>query len=276
MSDPPPIFGTPREWAKDLTLATAIGVFLGVIGPFGSFYGAPIEQRIFFWVGDMWIGFAILSVVVRLSVRTAMRLDVPIWFALAMGVVLGSAPLSLVLNIFSMATWAGAHGRFRDLLAQYAETLAIAAPMAFLYYWIGVRNGQNAPLVSTPRPAHCPVEAGEAVNLDPGLQKTLFLDRMPPRVGRELLALQMEDHYVRAHTEHGSALILMSLKEAIAELGDAEGMQVHRSWWVARGAVADKGLNGRNLILRLKNGLQAPVSRPTVAKLKAAGWITDD
>ena len=114
--------------------------------------------------------------------------------------------------------------------------------MAFLYYWIGVRNGQNAPLVSTPRPAHSPIEAGEAVNLDPGLQKTLFLDRMPPRVGRELLALQMEDHYVRAHTEHGSALILMSLKEAIAELGDAEGMQVHRSWWVARGAVADKGL----------------------------------
>jgi DNA-binding LytR/AlgR family response regulator len=51
-------------------------------------------------------------------------------------------------------------------------------------------------------------------------------------------------------------------------------MQVHRSWWVARAAVADSGLNGRNLILRLKNGLEAPVSRPTVAKLKAAGWLT--
>jgi hypothetical protein len=276
MSDPPPIFGTPREWAKDLTLATAIGVFLGVIGPFGSFYGGPIETRIFFWVGDMWIGFAILSVMVRLSVRMAIRFDVPIWFALATGVGLGSAPLSLILNLYSMATWAGSHGHLRDLLVQYSETLAIAAPMSFFYYWIGVRDGQNAPLLSAPSNACSPVGPGEPANLDPRLKETVFLDRMPPRLGRDLLALQMEDHYVRAHTAQGSALILMSLKEAIAELGDAEGMQVHRSWWVARAAVADSGLNGRNLILRLKNGLEAPVSRPTVAKLKAAGWLTGE
>jgi hypothetical protein len=274
MSDPPPIFGTPREWAKDLTLATVIGIFLGVIGPFGSFYGGPIETRIFFWIGDMWIGFAILSIMIRLSVRMAIRLDVPIWFALATGVALGSAPLSLILNIYSMATWAGSHGRLRDLVVQYSETLAIAAPMSFFYYWIGVRNGQNAPLLSAPSTPFSKVGSDEPENLDPSLKKTVFLDRMPPRLGRELLALQMEDHYVRAHTEQGSALILISLKEAIVELGDAEGMQVHRSWWVARAAVADSGLNGRNLILRLKNGLEAPVSRPTVAKLKAAGWLT--
>ena len=30
-----------------------------------------------------------------------------------------------------------------------------------------------------------------------------FLDRLPPRLGRDLLCLQMEDHYVRAHTARG-------------------------------------------------------------------------
>jgi DNA-binding LytR/AlgR family response regulator len=31
--------------------------------------------------------------------------------------------------------------------------------------------------------------------------------------------------------------------------------------------------SGRNLILRLSNGLEVPVSRASVAKLRAAGWL---
>ena len=56
MSETPSVFGTPREWAIDLAVMTAIGVFLGVIGPFGSFYGGPVELRIAYWVANMWIG----------------------------------------------------------------------------------------------------------------------------------------------------------------------------------------------------------------------------
>ena len=83
----------------------------------------------------------------------------------------------------------------------------------------------------------------------------------------------MEDHYVRAHTAKGSDLILTPLKDAIAELGDVEGMQVHRSWWVAKAAVVGSTASGRNLSLRLSNGLEVPVSRASVARLRAAGWL---
>jgi DNA-binding LytR/AlgR family response regulator len=31
--------------------------------------------------------------------------------------------------------------------------------------------------------------------------------------------------------------------------------------------------NGRNLCLRLKGGVEVPVSRASVAKLRAAGWL---
>ena len=54
----------------------------------------------------------------------------------------------------------------------------------------------------------------------------------------------------------GSDLILTPLKEAIAELGDTDGLQVHRSWWVARRAVVEPVTSGRNLSLRLSNGLE--------------------
>ena len=83
----------------------------------------------------------------------------------------------------------------------------------------------------------------------------------------------MEDHYVRAHTDLGSDLILTPLKAAVAELADVEGLQVHRSWWVARSAVAAPVIEGRSYSLRLTNGLEVPVSRASVAKARALGWL---
>ena len=90
-------------------------------------------------------------------------------------------------------------------------------------------------------------------------------DRLPPRLGRTVLCWQMEDNYVRVHTPQGSALVLMSLSQAMAVLEDLEGAQTHRSWWVAREGVAE---DGRNMRLRLSGGLEAPVSRARVGALR--------
>lgn len=83
----------------------------------------------------------------------------------------------------------------------------------------------------------------------------------------------MEDHYVRVHTPRGSALVLMSLGQAMAGLKDLEGAQTHRSWWVARKAVEGWLEDGRNLRLKLTGGLEAPVSRARIARLRDEGWL---
>ena len=101
----------------------------------------------------------------------------------------------------------------------------------------------------------------------------VFLDRLPRTIGRDLLCLQMEDHYVRAHTPLGSALILMRMRDATAELGTIEGARVHRSWWVARAAVAEVVRRDRAVGLRLVNGLEVPIARDTLPELRAAGWL---
>ena len=41
-----------------------------------------------------------------------------------------------------------------------------------------------------------------------------FFRRVPPALGRDLLALEMEDHYLRIHTALGSDLILLRLRDA--------------------------------------------------------------
>ncbi|TBR25014.1 MAG: LytTR family transcriptional regulator, partial [Reyranella sp.] len=100
-----------------------------------------------------------------------------------------------------------------------------------------------------------------------------FLRRVPPALGRDLLALEMEDHYLRIHTTLGSDLVLMRLRDALAELGAERGQQVHRSWWVAEGAVASVDRSTGRLILILRNGLRVPVSKTYRDSVKEAGWV---
>lgn len=100
-----------------------------------------------------------------------------------------------------------------------------------------------------------------------------FFRRIPPALGRDLLALEMEDHYLRIHTALGSDLILMRLRDALAELPRERGRQVHRSWWVAEGAVASVDRSSSRLVLVLRNGLHVPVSKTYRDSVREAGWV---
>ncbi len=100
-----------------------------------------------------------------------------------------------------------------------------------------------------------------------------FVDRLPrPLQSAEIVAIEGEDHYVRVHTSLGRHLLLMRFSDALKELKTLDGLQTHRSWWVARTAVtAVKRGNGR-ATLRLATGLEAPVSRRYALRLRDRGW----
>ena len=100
-----------------------------------------------------------------------------------------------------------------------------------------------------------------------------FIKRLPHRLrSATILAIQGEDHYVRVHTSLGEHLIWMRLSDALAELAGLEGGQTHRSWWVAKSAVAGVQRGNGRAVLSLSNGLQAPVSRRFAGRLRDEGW----
>lgn len=101
-----------------------------------------------------------------------------------------------------------------------------------------------------------------------------FLERLPVKFRTaELHAISSEDHYLRVHTSLGEELILMRLADAVRELSGADGLQVHRSWWVAKAGVTDeKRVDGRSLLV-LPSGTEVPVSRSYRSKAKDAGLI---
>ena len=98
-----------------------------------------------------------------------------------------------------------------------------------------------------------------------------FWDRLPPELGRDVICMSSELHYLRVSTTQGEALILCALKDALAELPADWGKQTHRSWAVARAHV--QGLTKRRdqTVLQLTNDLLAPVSRRRIAETKA--WL---
>jgi hypothetical protein len=101
-----------------------------------------------------------------------------------------------------------------------------------------------------------------------------FADRLPVKFrAAQVYAVSAEDHYLRVHTSAGETMILMRLADAVRELTALEGQQTHRSWWVAKQGLADVAKGDGKVMLKLKSGAEAPVSRTYQKAVKDAGWL---
>lgn len=255
----PPASLTVRALVVELAVAVAIGVALALLRPFGS-TGVPFATGLVYWLSMTLGGYALFRPIMLGAARLADLMDFPLPAVFAAATLLASAPLTILVHFASKWAFGSAAENFSQAVALYGNVLVIAAGVTAIYWLLG-------------RPRAAPTVSIAAPNLVPqSPDRRGFVDRLPPHLGTELIALEMEDHYVRAHTAKGSALILLRMRDAVAELATIPGAQVHRSWWVARAAVASADHQGRNIRLCLTNGLVVPVARNSVAPLAAAGW----
>jgi len=97
-----------------------------------------------------------------------------------------------------------------------------------------------------------------------------FVSKLPAALRRDILALEAEDHYVRVHTLHGSALILMRLADAVAVIDPRLGLRVHRSWWVAKDGVRALERTAGRAIARLVDDTEVPISRACLSAARTA------
>ena len=85
----------------------------------------------------------------------------------------------------------------------------------------------------------------------------------------DLLYLKAELQYIKVITSKGQELILYSLREAMNELSQSSGVQVHRSYWVASSTIESFRSKGRQGELVLVDGTIVPVSRAKVSQVKS-------
>lgn len=243
--------GPWRRWAIEAAVAAGGAVWMAFMAPFGT-VRASLAERLTLQLTLAAFVVLIYGVFGRVGLAVGRRYGWPAWACLMVAVVLASVPMSAIVawQVTSVLPAAANQAAWM----WFAQTVLITLPGAGLY---AAALHVAEKLIPRARPSEGPCRLAR---------------RLPLSLGGEICALQAEDHYVRVFTPRGSHLIHMRLSDAIAELDGQEGLQVHRSWWVARsGAVAGR-LKGRQPKLLLANGVEAPVARKAAPKLKEAGW----
>ncbi|HZG44999.1 MAG TPA: LytTR family DNA-binding domain-containing protein [Allosphingosinicella sp.] len=257
-----------RRIAIEMLVVAAVGLALAALGPFGS-YSVPFGPRTLFWMGSMLVGYGIVRPMIGVSRWLAEETGIGRFPGQLLALTVAAVPLSLLVQLAS--TRLGASGA-TGLPHFYVQVWGIGLAMTLFMDRFFPHRDDAPGSPSSAAPDHDPLDreppASEAREQVP----PRFLSRLPPTVGSPLLCLSMEDHYVRAHGPSGSALILMRMRDAIDELEGVRGLQVHRSWWVAKDAVERVERDGDRLRLRLVNGLVVPVARSQTGAVKAQGW----
>ncbi len=231
------------------------GVFLAAAGAFGTGEAAP-GVRFPYWLILMISGGLIGGFIAELFVDGGW-LERNIWLQGAAMTAAMTAPLTVVAWALSNAFFGQAWSVER-LLGVLPIVAIVSAVMTVL----------NILVERQPTATHAP-----AADAPPAPVR--FLDRLPPKLrGAELYAVEAEDHYLRLHTSRGSDLILFRLSDAVTELEGVEGARTHRSWWVAKSAVASAERRDGRATLILKGGARAPVSRTYARALREAGWFS--
>jgi len=238
---------------RGLLIAAAAGVFMAIVGAFGTDH-APFTWRLVYWLTVIMAGAVGGVVASELVDRGGWFDDRP---ALQGAVIVVALTIPLTLIVWAISTFV-----FNDGSLQFARLPFFLGPVFIVTCVLTALNyfTQRAPAAT-----HAALV---------GAAPARFLERLPVKLrGAELFAVEAEDHYLRLHTSKGQDLILMRLSDAVAELEGLEGAQVHRSWWVAKGALADARRGDGRATLTLKDGAQVPVSRAYAKALRAAGWF---
>ncbi len=239
-----------RQGSFEAARTCLLALFLAITGPFVTWVIAPLSERLGYWLTVTLLAYVACRTALNLADRGTTRAPrlvrrVARMLAIMLASALLTGPVWLASYLHAPRLWPTPW----DLVDLFPSVLVVAAMVSAVLLLV-------ERMVGAPRNSIDQGQAALAVRARPA-----FVDRLPGHLGNDLLALEMEDHYVRAHAAEGSALILMRMRDAVSELAGLEGAQVHRSWWVAETAVRRIGGTGRAPRLELTNGLVVPVAR---------------
>lgn len=241
-----------------LATTLALALCFAVLGPFGTYTDLSVPVRYAYWIGLVLVGYLniLLAAHAVAALRPALRHR---WTLMAVTLV-SAVPTTLAV------AWVESVTRLAHPvpLSVFPRVYGCVALIQLLMLLFLTRLQPSLSALLLRRESSAAAEPP----LETPLPAPPFFKRIPAHLGDELLALGAEDHYLRVITTAGSDLVLMRLSDALEELGKETGMQVHRSWWVARKGVEALRRDGGRTVLVLKNGLEVPVSRTYLAAVR--------
>ena len=238
-----------------------VAVVFGMSGPFGSYVAMPLGLRLVFW-SSMGLVAVAVGVSIRAFVRGTLNLE-----DFRRGAVLTAFLVALVLTLPMQVMIDVLFGRYlthMPTLAEFAMFFFCTSLAIGAFRHAIVAPGAVATLTEAP--------AEDAAGEDPPMAR--LMERLPDDVrGGDLVSISGRDHYVDVVTTQGKASLLMRFSDAMAEVQEIEGDQLHRSHWVAWAYVSGTEKTKGRLAVVLSCGRRVPVSRNHRDKLEARGLI---
>ncbi len=238
-----------------IAVVLSIAVF-SWLGPFGTATRLEPELLVAYWAAAIAGNWLIAMTMVPFAIRLFLRADRPALAGIAAGSVIAALPGTGLVWILEWGL-AGAATSATMLTWFYACVVMTHLVLAYLAWHL----------------VELPLQADSESAPPPPPARSPFLSRLPARLGEDLLHLHMQDHYVEAATTKGRELVLLRFRDALREVEGLDGMQVHRSHWVARDAVSRVVRRDGRIFLELGNGSRVPVSRSFQPVLRQSGWL---
>jgi hypothetical protein len=257
----PPQLDPRRSWPGFLLAASLVLTVLFTLLQPGISDGLSGIGLGLFWAAHVILPLALLQLAQIALSRVPSFAALNPWLQTTLSGIAGSAlfaPVALGLD--------AAFG-----LAVTTDDLGMSWPAALLDEFLGLAPivtlvwvGLNSTRLLRLDPPSAPAQAAPATEPD-------IFSRLPRSIGRDIVALTAELHYLRVRTAAGEALVLYPFGKAVADLAaTGAGLQVHRSHWVALGHVRQVDRRGQGALCTLTSGPPVPVSRQYRAALQAA------
>lgn len=261
-----------RRFLLEVWAMAVASLVVGFMGPFGTYDGNELAGRVSLWWMLLIGAYMLTRPAILILQWLARKAELPEMAVAFWGVLALSGPMALYWRIRGGVST----GELDSYATLIPFSLLCALGVLGVVQWAENADRRLTARAATPlqhaaiAPAEAPPEADPAA---PSPPSPPLMARLSPRFRGPILALQSEDHYVRVHGQGESELLLMRLRDAIAEMEGMAGQQVHRSWWVASAAVERAEPAGRSWHLMLSNGIVAPVARDTVSRLRGEGLL---
>lgn len=220
------------------------GFALGLLGPFGQADRFLPVERIGLWVAYLTLGLPLLFFV-RNSTDRVLRN--PSWIITGL--------VTALITCFPLLLWVETLGLIQGrALPETASdwTWSMGEALLAALFALAVFEGYTQLRKRAYRVGAKKVEG-------PVVHETL--NQVVRADAGKIYGFCAEGHYGRIFCETGEHFVDRPFSDLMRSAATSDGVQVHRSWWVAKGAVSSFRRIGSAGELTLLNGVKVPVAR---------------
>lgn len=247
-----------RSWRFWATFVTVVLIF-ALTGPYGTFARLMPGTRLGYWLAlhaMAWSTAIVFSVVAEILLRKRMA---SMFARMMTGSIIAALPIGFGIGLVDLAFF-GTLPTLAGSLRQSLTSIPLCLLFCFLTYLTMHRQiAVAAEGPSNEKPATTSIKTSEIRELP---AQAPILSRLKPENRGALVRLAVRDHYTEVVTSRGRELVLLRFGDALREIGDTEGMRLHRSHWIAADHVAGLKRDNGKLFIVTRDGAEMPVSRP--------------